>query len=435
VMEGTNKGDRGIGGMSYRAAYWLAWSLWGLSLTLTVLALLLLALNLAHPHTYTFDSWLDSTLNAVFFSTVGAIVASRRRENLVGWLLCLYALAQSISHFSAQYAIYTLLAQPDSLPAGEAMAWVSSWLLPIIIGFSVFFILLFPTGGLPSRRWRWVTWLTVAFVLVGVILGAFSSGPVEGLGPIRNRLGIEGFSNVYKSILFTMVATFLLVAAASSVFIRLRRAKGVERQQIKWFAYAAAATVIGLFLAYVIPTVIDTPLWFERASYAVLIAVIPAIPMSIGIAILNYRLYDIDVVINRTLVYGALTATLVTLYFGGVATTETIFRTLTGQEKQPQLAIVVSTLVIAALFNPLRRRIQSFIDRRFYRSKYDAKKTLEAFSARLRDETDIEALNAELVGVVRETMQPAHVSVWLHPDPDVRDKNQRAAIREAGHDQ
>ena len=143
--------------MSFRAAFWLAWSLWGFSLTLTVLALLLLALNLSHPHTHIFDDWLDSTLNAVFFSTVGAIVASRRSENLVGWLLCLYALAQSISYFSAQYAIYALLAQPDLFPAGEAMAWISSWLLPIIIGFSVFFIMLFPTGRLPSRRWRWVT--------------------------------------------------------------------------------------------------------------------------------------------------------------------------------------------------------------------------------------------------------------------------------------
>src|SRR5215208_754499 len=327
--------------MSYRAASWLAWSLWGLSLTLTVVALLLLALNLSHPHTHTFDSWLDSTVNAVFFSTVGAIVASRRSENLVGWLLCLYGFAQSISHFSAQYAIYALLAQPASFPAGEAMAWVSSWLVPIIIGFSVFFILLFPTGRLPSRRWRWVTWLTVAFVLVGVILGAFSSGPVESLGPIRNPVSIEGFSNIYNSILLTMVPTVLLVAAASSVFMRLRRAKGVERQQIKWFAYAAAATVIGLFLAYVIPTMIDTPLWFERAGYAVLIAVIPSLPISIGIAILRYRLYDIDIIINRTLVYGSLTVTLVALYFGGIVVLQRVFVVLTGQ--QSTLAVVAST--------------------------------------------------------------------------------------------
>jgi hypothetical protein len=404
--------------MSYRTAAWLAWSLWGLSLTLTVLALLLLALNLSHPHTHTFDSWLDSTLNAVFFSTVGAIVASRRPENPVGWLLCLFALGESISHFSGQYAIYALLAQPDSLPAGEAMAWVSSWLVFIIIGFSVLYILLFPTGRLPSRRWRWVTWLTVAFVLVGVILGAFSSGPVEGLGPIRNPLGIEGFSNVYDSILFTMVftmvATVLVVAAALSVFMRLRRAKGVERQQIKWFAYAAAATVMGLVLAYIIPDVIDVPLWFERIGHAIFLLLIPAIPISIGIAILKYRLYDIDLLINRTLVYGSLTATLVALYFGGIVVLQRIFVALTGETST--LAVVASTLAIAALFNPLRRRIQSFIDRRFYRRKYDARKTLEAFSSTLRDETDLEALNDDLVGVVRETMQPAHTSLWLRPD-------------------
>src|SRR5215203_2141572 len=400
--------------MSTRTASWLAWSLWGLSLALTVVALLLLALNLSQPHTHIVDNWLDSTLNAVFFSTMGAIVASRRPENPVGWLLCLYGLAQSISHFSAQYAIYALLAQPDSLPAGIAMAWVSSWLVPIIIGLSVFFILLFPTGGLPSRRWQWVTWLTVAFVLVGVILGAFSSGPVESLGPIRNPLGIEGFSNIYNSILFTMVATVLLVAAASSVFMRLRRAKGVERQQIKWFAYAAAATVIGLFLAYVIPTMIDTPLWFERAGYAVLIAVIPSIPISIGIVILRYRLYDIDIIINRTLVYGSLTVTLVALYFGGIVLLQSVFVVFTGERST--LAVVASTLLIAALFNPMRRRIQSFIDRRFYRRKYDARKTLEDFSTRLRDQTDLETLNNDLAEVIRETMQPAHVSLWLRPE-------------------
>ncbi len=145
--------------------------------------------------------------------------------------------------------------------------------------------------------------------------------------------------------------------------------------------------------------------------------VIPSIPLATGIAILRYRLYDIDRIINRTLVYGSLTLMLALVYLGGVTVTQTLFQTLTGQERLPQLVVVASTLVIAALFNPLWRRIQSFIDRRFYRRKYDARKTLEAFSAKLRDETDLEALNSELVGVVRETMQPAHVSLWLRPDP------------------
>jgi hypothetical protein len=253
--------------------------------------------------------------------------------------------------------------------------------------------------------------------VVGVILAAFSSGALLGiLGPIQNPLGIEGFSNIYyKAVLFTM-ASLLTLAAALAVFIRLRRAIGVERQQIKWFAYAAVATVSAGILAYIIPRVIDTPLWFERVGFAINAAFTPAIPIAIGIAILRYRLYDIDILINRTLVYGSLTLMLALVYFGVVTATQAVFRALSGQEEQPQLTIVVSTLVIAALFTPLRRRTQSFIDRRFYRRKYDARKTLEAFSAQLRDETDLNALSEDLVGVVRETMQPVHVSLWLRPE-------------------
>jgi len=196
--------------------------------------------------------------------------------------------------------------------------------------------------------------------------------------------------------------------------MRLRRAAGVERQQIKWFAYAAAASVMATSLAYLVPGVIDTSLWFERMGFALNIAFIPAIPIAIGIAILRYRLYEIDLIINRTLVYGAPSATLVALYFGGIVMLQRVFVLLTGQ--QSTLAVVASTLLIAALFTPLRRLIQGFIDRRFYRSKYDARKTLEAFSAQLRNETDLEALSDDLVGVVRETMQPAHVSLWLRPE-------------------
>jgi hypothetical protein len=193
--------------------------------------------------------------------------------------------------------------------------------------------------------------------------------------------------------------------------VRLRSAIGVERQQIIWFAYAVAATISGIILAYMIPESINMPLWFERAGFALNIAVTPAIPISMGIAILRYRLYDIDILINRTLVYGSLTAMLMLVYFGGVTLLQGVLRGLTGQEST--LAVVASTLFIAALFNPLRRRIQGFIDRRFYRSTYDARKTLETFSVKLRGETDLEALGDDLVGVVQDTMQPAHVSVWL----------------------
>jgi hypothetical protein len=218
--------------VSTRAAALLAWSLWALSLALTALALLLLALNLSQPGTHIFDWWFGNTL-IVIDVTVGAIVASRRPENPIGWLLLLSGLAISLNHFSAQYAIYALLAQPGSLPADGALAWIASWLLPIYAGLQVFYLLLFPTGRLPSRRWRPLAWLTVAYILVGVSLSAFTPGAYLGsLGPIRNPLGIEGFTNVYRALLYTMTP-LLYVTVAFSLLLRLRRAVGVERQQLK----------------------------------------------------------------------------------------------------------------------------------------------------------------------------------------------------------
>ena len=206
--------------------------------------------------------------------------------------------------------------------------------------------------------------------------------------------------------------------------MRYRHSAGEERQQIKWIAFAASfvglgfvsATVSGLIVLVFAPETWgsgnDPPLWFELLFSVVLLS-FGGVPIAVGFAVLRYRLYDIDLLVNRTLVYGTLTAALALIYLGGVATIQAIFRALAGQYDQPQLAVVVSTLAIATLFNPLRRRIQDFMDRCFYRRKYDARKTLEAFSVKLRDETDLEDLTGELVGVARETMQPAHVSVWL----------------------
>jgi len=238
------------------------------SLALTALSVLLLALSLSHPDTYVYNPWLDNTLTAISYAPVGALIASRHPANFVGWLLCLFGLAISLSYFCAEYAIYSLLAQPGSLPAGEAAAWVVSWILPVIIGLSIFPLLLFPTGRLPSRHWRWAAWSTAAFVLAGVISSAFSSGALLGvLGPIQNPLGIEGLTSVYKALLYVM-SPLLLVSAVLSLFARLHRAVGIERQQIKWFAYAAAASVSATSLAYLIPGLLDTPVWFERLGLA-----------------------------------------------------------------------------------------------------------------------------------------------------------------------
>jgi hypothetical protein len=210
-----------------------------------------------------------------------------------------------------------------------------------------------------------------------------------------------------------------MLASALSLVMRYRRSRGVEREQITWIAFAASAVgllyLIAMVGSFTYPGPWDapgTPLWLGLLQQAALVS-FTAVPIAVGFAVLKYRLYDIGLLINRTLVYGSLTVTLVALYFGGIVVLQRVFVLLTGQ--QSTLAVVASTLAIAALFNPLRRRVQGFVDRRFYRRKYDARKALEAFSTKLKNETDLEALNNDLVGVVRETMQPAHVSVWLRP--------------------
>jgi hypothetical protein len=331
-------------------------------------------------------------------------------DNPIGWLFCAVGLLFAVTHFTAEYAIYTLLAAPGSqLAGGEAAAWLTSWLWVPQLGSVVLVVLLFPDSRLPSRGWRWFAWLSVLLVLTGALLCALSPGPTIALGPINSPLGVESLPNdAYKSVERVMNA--LIFVAVVSLIIRLRRARELERQQIKWFVYATVLMISGGILTYPVSEVIGS-VWLRWISFVPFIVGVISIPISMGIAILRYRLYDIDVLINRTVVYGTLTATLVALYFGGIVLLQGLFVALTGE--QSTLAVVASTLLIAALFTPLRRRIQSFIDRSFYRRKYDAVKTLEAFSAKLRNETDLEALSDDLVGVVAETMQPAHVSLWL----------------------
>jgi hypothetical protein len=242
-------------------------------------------------------------------------------------------------------------------------------------------------------------------------MSAFSPGPILSLESIHNPLGIEGLPNVYQQ-LQALMFTLIFVASASLV-VRLLHARGVERQQIKWIAFAGALAASASLPTYTVFEAMDLR-WLETAGHIAALVGISGVPTAVGIAILRHRLYDIDRIINRTLVYGALTAILVAHYFGSVVWLQMVFVELTGQRST--LAVVASTLVIAALFNPFHRWVQAFIDRRFYRRKYDARKTLEAFSAKLRNETDLDALSDDLVGVVRETMQPAHVSLWLRPD-------------------
>ena len=285
----------------------------------------------------------------------------------------------------------------------------------------LFVFLFFPDGRLPSPRWRSVAWLVLIGAALAVAPFAFGPGLLEGSSggsQIVNPVGIEGSAKLLD--LFER-ASFVLLVPVSVVLIlsfvvRFRRARGDERQQIKWVAYGVALFTLAIVVVSIWPS-LDSSV----VGNVLFLVGFLAIPSAIALAILKYRLYDIDVVINRTLVYGALSLTLALLYFGSFAVLQGAWIALTGQESQ--LAVVASTLLIAALFNPIRHRIQIFIDRRFYRSKYDAAKTLESFSHGLREEVDLENLAGELVTVVEQTIQPAHVSLWL------RDREERARMQ------
>ncbi len=405
--------------MSPRVAPWLAWSLCLLGVGLAAASFLLALLNGRAPSEILIDEGIAAVATlAVAFSFVGALVASQRPENPIGWIFCAAALFQGLSISGYEYATYALITNPGSLPLGAEASWIGQWIWAPGLGLILVFLpLLFPDGRPPTRRWRWVAWLGALSIGLNFVMAVLLLWPERGPALVRPEgPAEEGTSHAMFVVVEFIAFPMMLVAgfgAVVSLFFRFRRARGDERQQIKWFV---SASVLSLVFIFAWNFVLDAEGELLQASVAVIsLTLAPAIPVATGIAILRYRLYDIDRIINRTLVYAALTATLIGMYFGGIVLLQRLFVVLTGETST--LAVVASTLVIAALFHPLRRRIQSFIDRRFYRRKYDARKTLEAFSAKLRDETNLGALSDELVGVVRETVQPAHVSLWLRPDP------------------
>jgi len=355
------------------------------------------------------------------FPVVGALIASRRPKNPIGWICLAVGIFWMLANLTSGYGTYGLLAKPGSVPFPAAVGSLGEWMWAPALGLlGIYLILLFPDGRLPSRRWRPLAWLSGAVIILVSVGSALTPGPMEDFPGIRNPFGLEEYPWIAQATQgITLLLPLCILASAISLVLRFIRSWGEEREQIKWLAFAALILGLG-FSSFLIPGILvpeapggTNPLWENLLEDAVTLS-FAGVPVAVGMAILRYRLYEIDIIINRTLVYGSLTVLLVALYFGVIVVLQRVFVLLTGQ--QSTLAVVASTLLIAALFNPLRRRIQSFIDRRFYRRKYDARKTLEAFSAQLRDETDLEALNSELVGVVRETMQPAHVSLWLRPD-------------------
>jgi uncharacterized membrane protein YhdT len=415
--------------MSSRGTSWLAWSLAALSVVMFVgsAALWVLAHSTHVPRSLDADLTTGSLLGqALFlvFPLVGALIASRRPENPIGWLCLVDGLLWTTTDMLDYHSLY-VMASPGSVPFPVGLAGVNHWLwVPTVGLLGTYVFLLFPDGRLPSKRWRPLAWLSGVVIASGSLGLMLSPGPLDMPRGIRNPFGLEAAPWVAVAAYAILpLLPLCMLASALSLVMRYRRSRGDVRQQIKWIAFAASLVALTYLIAivalFIHPSEIwfaaGLPLWLDLIEYAAQLS-ITSVPIAIGFAVLKYRLYDIDLIINRTLVYGSLTGALALVYFGGVTVTQALFRNITGQEQLPQLVIVASTLVIAALFNPLRRRIQSFIDRRFYRAKYDARKILEAFSVRLRDETDLEALNEDLVEVVRETMQPAHVSLWLRPE-------------------
>jgi hypothetical protein len=390
----------------------LAWSLWVVTL------LLLPGIVVEIYFTWTGPTDIPFVVGFVAVqlgaATAGAIISSRLPRNAVGWIFLGIGLLLGLLFAAGAYASLGLdVDQGSFLPGSRIAAWVGSWIfIPAAFGLPMFLLLLFPDGRFVSKRWRLAGWVLGVLVVFATASKALKPGRIApGLDNPFAPGGVAGELLIVLDRVTDAIALPAFALAVAGLVIRLWRSRGVERQQLKWFAFSAALVGAGLGSSVFLPSKGAADLAFLVGLLA-----LAGLPVAAGIAILQYRLYDIDLIVNRALVYGPLTATLVVVYVGSVVMLQYVLQVLTGGGSQ--LAIVVSTLLIAALFNVLRRRIQAFIDRRFYRRKYDAQKTLAAFSQQLRDETDLDVLGADLVALVRTTIQPEHVSLWLKPAGD-----------------
>jgi hypothetical protein len=384
-----------------RAAARVAWGIGTLCAVGAVAAFLLATLNGAA------DIQAAAVTVLLAFPLVGALVAARQPGNAVGWLLIAVGVFLTVNLVGESYARYALVTAPGSLPGGLYGAWLGWTYAPIVATLAIFLPLYFPTGRLLSPRWRPVVWLGIGFVVFAIAGNALWPGPdvmVRGLGPVRNPVIflprakplVELFRNLAGLCLLPGIA-----GALAALVVRFRRSRGIERQQLKWFTYAAALAPLPGFVYENAPDI----------SELLLAVIYPLVPVAIGIAMLRYRLYEIDRIINRTLVYGTLTVILGLIYAGAVLVLGQLFGGV-GTDP-PSWAVAGATLAVAALFQPARRRIQQAVDRRFNRRKYNTTQTIEAFSTRLRDQVDLDTLSTELLAVVDQTMEPTRVSLWL----------------------
>jgi hypothetical protein len=382
--------------MRVRRPALLAWSLAGGCVLLVVSSLVLL-LALSHAADVSRYYYEDAAV-AVAFALLGAVVAAHRPANAIGWLLLAIGLSGALGVVSNEYVNYTLVVDPGALPGGPIAAWLSGWTWWPAYGLVPLVLLVFPDGRLPSARWRWAIWLAgggVALMTLGIAASTLAD-------PVRFALSEEVPAGLPALVLAVSVgaAVVSFLAALVSLVLRWRRAWGNEREQLKWVAFAAGLALVANIGFQVL-----------RLPGLGLVGV-ALVPVGAAVAILRHRLYDIDRIISRTVAYGLLTALLGLVYAVGVFVFGRLLNPVGGSST---LAVAASTLAVAALFQPARRRVQDAVDRRFNRARYDAARTVERFSTRLRDEIDLDSLSAELLAVVNQTMQPTRVSLWLRP--------------------
>jgi hypothetical protein len=393
-----------------RIGRYLGWVFWLLDAAVIVAGLIIFV-NAARVMGANKADALTGTIAMVVafftFPTMGALIIWQRPRNTVGWIFCLIGLGTAFTSFSAAFVQYALASYTDtSLLVGLVDA-VGNTVWPLNLGLGTFLLFLFPNGRLPSRRWRFIFWLDVAVVALAVLMGLFQPGYLEsvnGVGRVWNPLGITS-AKPFFDLVNTVGGLVFVVCALSSVaaiIVRYVTSRDIQRQQIKWFAFGVAVMV-----AILVPSIIIIPQENTLSNITFAVGII-MLPLGAGIGVLRYRLFDIDVIINRTLVYGLLTAILAGVYFVGVVGVQTLLRV-----SNSPFIIVITTLLIAALFQPLRRSLQRFIDQRFYRARYDARKTLDRFGASLRSEVELAQLTDHLLQTVEQTMRPAHVSLWL----------------------
>ena len=389
----------------------LALLLGGLAVALGGLSFVFLSLNQA-AGVQDFQYAPGNAVSAMIAGVVGALIAARRPGLSLGWLILSGAVLQGVDGLAGEYGPYAYWSSAGLSLAGAWASWLASWVWVVAGSVHTLVYVLFPTGQLLSARWRPVVWVGAVMTAVLTLSYALPPGSLYWTS-IPNPAGVALFAPLASArpALFILHLAATTGAAVVSVVLRCWRSQGVERQQIKWFAYAFAVQGMIWTAASLIDTARDDRAL--RSSPFILVLGISLTWGSVAISVLRYRLFDIDIIINRTLVYGALTAMLAGAFAGLSVLTQRLTLAITGQESQA--AVVLAALVVTALFQPLRTRMQTLVDRRFYRTRYDASRTLQRFAGQVRDEVELDRLTQGLVAVVSETMQPAHTSLWLRP--------------------